>query len=328
MARYEFKSIFSDEIQNYAKDKSTAGFNGDNFRRNLIGFDKFCIEQEIHEPVFTTYHASKWLEQGENESHTTHYSRINSSKNFLKYLSIKGYDVYIVRDIKYKGTDFQPHIYTDAETDNYFLAVDSYSSTMNRKDAIQYPVLFRILYCCGTRINETLGIRKKDMDLDKGIILLNETKNDKQRYVVMGDDLLGLVNEYANKCFYLLNDDDYVFTNVNGGRLDEKTIYEKHREFLFQAGIPYLGGGNGPRIHDWRHHMAVYSFKQMTDSGLDMYVALPILSTYLGHKTIFATEKYVRLTLQLFPYVEEKFHSMVDRIFGSVVKEGDSDEIN
>ena len=143
----------------------------------------------------------------------------------------------------------------------------------------------------------------------------------------MGDDLLFLVNEYADKCFYLLDDDDYIFTNVNGGRLDEKTVYEKHREFLFHAGIPYLGDGNGPRIHDWRHHMAVYSFKQMTDSGLDMYVALPILSTYLGHKTIFATEKYVRLTLQLFPYIEEKFHLMVDRIFGNVVKEGDSNEI-
>ena len=74
--------------------------------------------------------------------------------------------------------------------------------------------------------------------------------------------------------------------------------------------------------------MAVYSFKQMTDSGLDMYVALPILSTYLGHKTIFATEKYVRLTLQLFPYIEEKFHSMVDRIFGKITKEGNDDENN
>lgn len=74
--------------------------------------------------------------------------------------------------------------------------------------------------------------------------------------------------------------------------------------------------------------MAVYSFKQMTDSGLDMYVALPILSTYLGHKTIFATEKYIRLTLQLFPYIEEKFHFTVDRIFGSVVKEGGYDEVN
>lgn len=74
--------------------------------------------------------------------------------------------------------------------------------------------------------------------------------------------------------------------------------------------------------------MAVYSFKQITDSGMNMYDALPILSTYLGHKTIFATEKYVRLTLQLFPYIEEKFHSMVDRIFGSIAKEGADDENN
>ena len=328
MARYKFQSVFSNEIENYVSDKTAAGFKGENFRRNLIVFDKFCTQQQIQEPVFTTYHASEWLEQRERETHTTHYARINASKHFLKYLSIKGYDVYVVRDIKYKGTDFQPHIYTETETEKYFFAVDTYSSAMNRKDAIQYPVLFRILYCCGTRINETLGIRKKDIDLEKGILLLNETKNDKQRYVVMGDDLLWLVNQYADKCFYLLKDEDYIFTNANGGRLDEKSIYEKHRNFLFQAGIPYLGNGNGPRIHGWRHHMAVYSFKQMTDSGLDMYVALPILSTYLGHKTIFATEKYVRLTLQLFPYIEEKFHSMVDKIFGSVLKEGGSGEVN
>jgi integrase len=182
-------------------------------------------------------------------------------------------------------------------------------------------VIFRILYCCGTRINETLGIKKEDVDLDKGIIRLNEAKNDKQRYVVCGEDLRLLLNVYANRCFYLLSNDDYIFTNANGGRIDEKSVYENHRAFLRHAGIPYVGGGEGPRIHDWRHHMAVYSFKQLTDSGLDMYVALPILSTYLGHKTIFATEKYVRLTLQLFPYIEEKFRGMTERIFG-----GDADE--
>ena len=234
---------------------------------------------------------------------------------------MKGYDVYVVRDIKYKGTDFTPYIYSDDETERYFLAVDSHTSGKNRKDAIQYPVMFRILYCCGTRINETLGIRKQDVDLDKGILLLNETKNNRQRYVVVGNDLRELLKDYADKCFYLLNDTDYIFTNANGGRLDEKTVYEKHRKFLFQAGIPYQGDGTGPRIHDWRHRMAVYSFKRMADSGLDMYVALPILSAYLGHKTIFATEKYVRLTLQLFPYIEEKFHPLVDRIFGGASNE-------
>ena len=83
--------------------------------------------------------------------------------------------------------------------------------------------------------------------------------------------------------------------------LIRKSIYEKHRDFLFRAGIPYIGDGNGPRIHDWRHHMAVYSFKQMTDSGLDMYVALPILSTYLGHKTIFCHGKVCKADLAAFP---------------------------
>lgn len=316
MAGYEFTSVFADEIKNYIADRTAAGYNGNNSRTYLIQFDRFCNGHGITEPVFTVSAASAWLGQRDTESHTTHYSRVNASKHFLTYLSIKGYDVYVVRDIRYKGTDFQPHIYTDGEVQKYFAAVDSHYSASNRKDALQYPVLFRIIYCCGTRINETLGIKKGDVDLEKGILKLNESKNDKQRYVVCGEDLRKLLNIYADRCFYLLNDNDYIFTNANGGRLDEKTVYGNHRDFLRKAGIPYVGGGAGPRIHDWRHHMAVYSFKQMTDSGLDMYVALPILSAYLGHKTIFATEKYVRLTLQLFPYIEEKFRGMAERIFG------------
>lgn len=316
MARYEFSSVSADEINAYIADRVAAGYDEKSYRVTMIAFDRFCNAHAMTEPVFTIGDASAWIEQRDTESHTTHYSRVNASKHFLAYLSIKGYNVYVVRDVKYKGTDFQPHIYTDDETTRYFRAVDSYASTVNRKDALQYPVIFRILYCCGTRINETLGIKKEDVDLGKGIIRLNESKNNKQRYVVCGEDLRLLLNLYANRCFYLLANDDYIFTNANGGRIDEKSVYENHRAFLRQAGIPYVGGGEGPRIHDWRHHMAVYSFKQLTDSGLDMYVALPILSTYLGHKTIFATEKYVRLTLQLFPYIEEKFHGMAERIFG------------
>ena len=321
MARYEFTSIFADEIRNYIHSKVQRGYKEKNIRRSLIGFDRFCIEQSLSVPIFTREHASIWLQQKPNEGHTTHYSRINASKLFLTYLSQKGYDVYVVRDIKFKGTDFQPHIYTEEETNRYFLAVDTFYSSINRKDAIQYPVLFRLLYCCGTRINETLGIRKQDVDLEKGIICLNETKNDKKRYIVLSEELNNLVNQFADKCFYLLKDEDYIFTNTLGGRLSVDLIYEHHRELLRRAEIPYIGNGFGPRIHDWRHHMAVYSFKQLTDSGLDMYVALPILSTYLGHKNILATERYVRLTLQLFPYIEEKFRGMVDQVFGGMADE-------
>lgn len=85
---------------------------------------------------------------------------------------------------------------------------------------------------------------------------------------------------------------------------------------LKQAGIPYIGGGHGPRMHDWRHTFAVRAFKQMVDQGMDMYVALPVLSAYLGHKTIYATERYVRLTMELYPYIGEKCSAKFQRVFG------------
>jgi integrase/recombinase XerD len=232
------------------------------------------------------------------------------------YLDRKGFDVFITRDVKFKPTDFQPHIYTDDEIKRYFRVVDAYTSSRSRKNAIQYPILFRLLYCCGTRINETLGIRKCDVDLDSGIIKLRETKNNRERYIVLGNDMQFLMTQFADKCFYLLANEGYVFTNSNGGRLSGDMIYRVHRDFLHQAGIPFLGDGLGPRIHDWRHTMAVKSFKQMIDSGLDMYVALPILSTYLGHKGINSTERYVRLTASIYPYIEERFRTKIEEILG------------
>jgi integrase len=119
----------------------------------------------------------------------------------------------------------------------------------------------------------------------------------------------------------MLNNEDYIFTSTNGSRCNGEVIYDHHRVFLNQAGIPYIGGGKGPRIHDWRHTFAVYSFKKMIDEGKDMYVALPILSKYLGHKTIYATEPYVRLTMNLFPYIEKQFKKKMDIVFGEVTDE-------
>ena len=321
MRRPVFKSPFADEMCHYLDDRIASGFKEKSYHYELKKFDRFCCEENITTPIFTEKNANRWLKKISGEAVTTHYSRINASKHFLIYLSTKGYDVFIVQDIRYRPTDFQPHIYTIEESQRYFLAVDAHRCSKNKKIAIQYPILFRILYCCGSRISETLGIRKKDIDLDKGIIKLNETKNNCERYVVLSNELNELMKQFADKCFYLLNDDDYIFASSTGKMLDGKQIYNAHRMFLQQAGIPYIGGGKGPRIHDWRHHMAILSFKQMIDSGLDMYVALPILSAYLGHKTIFATERYVRLTMQIYPHIEEKFSKSVDLVFGGSTNE-------
>ena len=53
----------------------------------------------------------------------------------------------------------------------------------------------------------------------------------------------------------------------------------------------------------------------MIDSGMDMYVSLPIMSAYMGHESIAATERYLRMTTSMYSYIEEKFGKNLDVVF-------------
>lgn len=323
MNRTVFNSVFADDINEYLDERISSGYTEKSFYYQLKYFDQFCRINELITKEFSQTLADSWIKKRSHEASTTHYSRINAIKLFLIYLRNKGYEVHVTRNIAFKATDFKPHIYTKNEICRYFDVVDKFDSSQNKRTKIQYPLLFRLLYCCGTRINETLGIRKCDIDLGAGIIKLFEVKNNCERFIVLNDELLDLMQQYANKSFYLFSEEDYIFRSSNDGRYHGDTLYEHHRLILKKAGIPYIGDGKGPRVHDWRHTFAVTAFKKMIDEGLDMYVALPILSTYLGHKTIYATEKYVRLTMEIYPFIEEQFKDKIDAVFGEVYHEAD-----
>lgn len=318
MSNYTFHSFLADEFEAYLKHRKDCGYGrNSSLNMNLKKFDTFIVEN-CKGDNFTKEDADKWLIREEDEKPIAHYRRINDTKNFFLFVFPRGYRIFLFDDVKSPPRDFAPHIYTDDEIRRYFDAVDSYTTEKNRYHSIQIPILFRLLYCCGTRIGETLMIRKKDVDLEAGVILLSETKNEKERYIVLSDELLSLMKSFAAKTFYLLLDEEYIFRNYKGGRLHKDSVYNIHRRLLQMAGIPYLGEGNGPRIHDWRFTFAVNSFKYMSDNDIDMYVALPILSTYMGHGSIFATEYYLKMTQELFPSITEKMKKTADTVFGEV----------
>ena len=55
------------------------------------------------------------------------------------------------------------------------------------------------------------------------------------------------------------------------------------------------------RLDFLRHTFSVHSLAMMAESGVDLYCSLPILSTYLGHQSLEATNGYVRLTSEMYP---------------------------
>lgn len=166
--RTVFQSIFSDEICNYLDEKIYLGFKENSYFYQLKEFDQYCTEVKLDVPVFSQKDAIAWGRQSIGEGDRSYCNRISVTKNFLIYLSRKDYDVAIIHNTHFKSSDFKPHIYSDDEITRYFKAIDSYRSNKARMNAIQFPVLFRLFYCCGTRLNETLCIRLKDVNLSEG----------------------------------------------------------------------------------------------------------------------------------------------------------------
>lgn len=65
-----------------------------------------------------------------------------------------------------------------------------------------------------------------------------------------------------------------------------------------------------------RHTMAAHSLVKMIGEEMDIYAALPLLAACLGHKTLTATEKYVRLTCSEYPDLLQQCLSLNNFIYG------------
>jgi hypothetical protein len=64
-----------------------------------------------------------------------------------------------------------------------------------------------------------------------------------------------------------------------------------------------------------RATFAVHRLEAWYLQGADLSVKLPVLSTYMGHKNLFETQRYLRLTAELFPDIT----SRLEKAYGHII---------
>ncbi len=218
----------------------------------------------------------------------------------------------------YQST-FIPHIFTHDELTHFFTACDSLKVVKNCMNERQiFPAFFRLLYGCGLRVTEALTLRCRDIDLAANTVFIRDSKNGEERRLPMSDSLADILLRYARQNGKNNKSDSLFFTRQDGKQSSGNTAYRVFREVLLRAGIPHGGRKLGPRVHDFRHTFAVYSMAHMSDAGLDLYYSLPILSKYLGHKSLGATERYVRLTAEMYPGIYAEVNKLCAYVFPEV----------
>lgn len=311
----EYKSILAPFLTSYVEFKRSLGYKiQDTYSfRNL---DRFLCERSYGSIGLTEEILSRWCDRRDNETDRTRYNRIVEVKNFAVYLNRLGYPSFVPRLPKRYTSTFTPYIFSHEELARFFASCDrlEYHASYQSLHHVLSP-LFRLLYGCGLRISEALSLTCEDVDLSGGCITIHETKNGEERRLPLSDSLKIVLERYATPYRSNACREDYFFVKRNGERCSCNTIYKRFRTILFHAGISHGGKGKGPRVHDLRHSFSVHSLAQMAESGMDLYYCLPLLSKYLGHRSLSATDPYVRLTAEMYPRLLDEVNRICAFVF-------------
>jgi integrase len=315
--RKSFVGEFKDLLNDFVQFKRSSGYKYTTISENLRRFSVFTLNYKIEGGALSKEIVLDWTAKRKSEANTTREHRISDLKQFSLYLLDLGHEVYIpVKNQKMLRNEFVPYIFTHQEIEDFFYACDRIRPhPLSNKHQV-FPVLFRLLYCCGLRISEAIKLKVKDIDLDSGIITIRESKFNKDRLIPMAESLNDILRVYHSKFHIISSPEDYLFSNKDKTALTHDNVYKNFRAILWKAGISH--NGNGPRLHDFRHSFCVHTLSRMVNKEIDLYCALPILSTYLGHTSISATQRYVRLTAEFYPDLINKVSLTCAYVFPEV----------
>lgn len=318
-----YYSIYKPFIEEFIALKRNLGYKFINIEYPFMKLDQLAYDREETSIGLSKELCEQWCIRQPNESEKTWYNRIQFLRQFSSFLLSLNYPSYLPVLPKIKST-YTPYIYSKEEITALFAACDRLKAqtTCYNSMVLILPSLFRLLYGAGLRLGEALALSCKDVNLQEQYIVLRNCKNGTDRMVPLSDSLTQVINHYleCRKHFPMRRNTDLLFVHPNGDCCYNHRVYHWFRKILYGAGIPHKGRHLGPHVHDLRHTFSVHSLAKMAEDGIDLYCSLPVLSTYLGHTSIASTDRYVRLTADMYPSILTKVNNVCPYLFPEIYK--------
>lgn len=309
MSRPAFKSSLAGPIAEFVAEKRALGYRYVSEVDWLRVFDRYLAAVGYTGSDLPRGVAQGWTSKRPHESGKTHGSRVSVLRQLALFLLRQGRDAYVpdIRRGPVHRTSFRPWIFTRAQMQNLLTAVDGMGQDCRAPlRHLVMPELFRVLYGCGLRCGEAVRLTVHDVDLSNGVLTIREGKFRQDRLVPMATGLADRLRIYA-MVLGPRSSDSAFFPAPHRGAYSVGRVYDIFRRLLRVVGISHGGRGAGPRLHDLRATFAVHRVEAWYREGADLGAKLPILSTYMGHLSLADTQKYLRLTLAIFPDLARRF---------------------
>lgn len=154
--------------------------------------------------------------------------------------------------------------------------------------------ILELLYSCGLRVSELVGLNFSDFDFSQGTIRIRG-KGSKERIVPVGQQALFALSQYKTYRDVKWGQKEAIFLNNRGDRLNVRTIQR-----LIDTAIKNVDIGKKISPHVLRHTFATH----MLNAGAD----LRSIQELLGHNSLSTTQRYTHVNIERLMSTYEKSH--------------------
>ena len=186
----------------------------------------------------------------------------------------------------------------------HVLTIEEVERVLNLPDTatalgVRDRAMLETLYSTGIRRMEIIGLQQRDVDYERGTLMVRQGKGKKDRMIPIGDRALAWVARYRDEVrpeLAVAGDDGTLFLTVTGQAFSDNRMTQMVRNHVRAAGLGNIGS-----CHLFRHAMAT----QMLENGADVR----FIQAMLGHADIKTTQVYTRVSIRALKDIHSATHT-------------------
>ncbi|GAB3306680.1 site-specific integrase [Haliea atlantica] len=313
---HEFQSVLAGQIIEFLTAKRALGKRFICEEKVLRLLDRYLIEQKVEAlGLITPALIESFLASRPRHSSKSYNQLLSVLRRLFDWLELrKLITCSPVRVPPRRVTVHQAPFIFDA--DQARLLLDAAAHLPTRSTApnrgATYRMIFALLYALGLRVGEVTRLQVHDVDFQRDLLVVRETKFSKTRLVPFGPRLRTALRDYI-----------WLQTEQYGGLAPEQPVFSFSRatarpinpntiSWTFHQLMPGIAldippGVSPPHLHCLRHSFAVGTLLHWYRTGIDPATRLIHLSTFMGHVCPSSTAVYLTITSELLQCANLRF---------------------
>jgi site-specific recombinase XerD len=325
----KFESILVTEITDFLHHQRALGKRFINEERSLRLFDRYLVSEKIKTMAEITPSLVDAFLASRPRSRPRSYNLLLSATNRLFKWLVRQ------KRVAHSPVESKPRRATASQMTFLFdrtqaeqllkAAAELPDNNNGRYRGEVYSTIFALMYGLGLRVAEAARLCRQDVDLERKLLVIRETKFLKSRLVPFGPRIETRLREYLQ---HQVEREDsmapssplFSFGPDKSKPISPGTITQTFHGLWPRLGLKVPAGAAAPRLHCLRHSFAVGTLLRWYRSGINPQQRLWDLSTFMGHVHPASTAVYLTITAELLQEANQRFNRFAAPLLKEVAK--------